>query len=56
MTICEDYADLVERNYGQPTVVFDGYLNGPITKDATYQRRTKGITVAETKFNGQTPI
>ena len=56
MTICEDYANHVDRNYGQPIVVFDGYLNGPSTNDVTHQRRTKGIPVSETKFNGQTPI
>ena len=56
MSICKDYEQLVGRNYGQPTVVFDGYLNGPATKDVTHQRRTKGISGAETKFNGQTPI
>ena len=26
---------IMKRHYGEPIVVFDGYLNGPSTKDTT---------------------
>jgi len=38
--ICSLYVQYVERRYGKATVVFDGYENGPSTKDGTHQRRT----------------
>ena len=41
--ICENCVNLVVRNYGQPHIVFDGYNNGPTTKDTTHLRRTKGV-------------
>lgn len=41
--ICQRYIDSVERKYSKAIVVFDGYASGPDTKDATHQRRTKGI-------------
>ncbi|KAK6167175.1 hypothetical protein SNE40_021270 [Patella caerulea] len=36
------YVDLVKQNVG-PVVVFDGYGNGPSTKDGAHQRRTRGV-------------
>ena len=37
--IAESYADFTVRHYGQATVVFDGYGEGPSMKDNTNQRR-----------------
>ena len=36
--IAESYADFTVRHYGQATVVFDGYSEGPSVKDNTHQR------------------
>ena len=38
--IYSDYVQYVIQRYGKATVVFDGYQNGPSTKDCTHQRRT----------------
>ena len=43
--IAESYADFTVRHYGQATVVFDGYGEGPSIKDNTHQRRGKTCTV-----------
>ena len=53
-SICEDYVNLVVRNYGLPHIVFDGYNNGPTTKDITHARRTKGIVGTRVIFDGRT--
>ena len=37
--IINSYKDLVLRSYNKCTVVFDGYSNGPSTKDMTHRRR-----------------
>ena len=44
-SICESYVQYIERHFGKyVTVVFDGYQDGPSTKDPTHQRRrTKGV-------------
>ncbi len=44
-SICESYVHYVERHFGkQVAVVFDGYQDGPSTKDPTHlRRRTKGV-------------
>ena len=55
-TICEGYTNLIDRNYGTPIVVFDGYVAGPTTKDATHDRRAKGIKGTKVNFNGTTPF
>ena len=34
------YVQYVHRHYNHAVVVFDGYANGPSTKDETHQRRT----------------
>ena len=39
-SICNLYAEFISSKY--TTVVFDGYLNGPTTKDCTHLRRTHG--------------
>ena len=39
--IAESYADFTVRHYGQATVVFDGYDEGPSIKDNMHQRRGK---------------
>ncbi len=40
------YVDLVKQSSG-PVGVFDGYLQGPSTKDSTHQRRTKWLVGAK---------
>ena len=53
-SICENYVNLVVRNYGLPHIVFDGYNNGPTTKDITHARRTKGVVGTRVIFDGRT--
>lgn len=48
--ICQQYVFYVEKHYNQSMVVFDGYLQGPSTKDATQQRRTRGNVGTATLF------
>ena len=56
--IADSYASFVSRNYKNATVIFDGYLSGPSTKDNTHIRRTaKGESkqinfTPEMKFSG----
>ncbi|CAG2194071.1 unnamed protein product [Mytilus edulis] len=54
--ICQRYIDSVERKYSKAIVVFDGYASGPDTKDATHQRRTKGIIGTKVSFTDRTPF
>ena len=56
--IAESYGDFTVRNYGQATVVFDGYGEGPSIKDNTHLRRGKNLHpvisfTAETEFSGK---
>ena len=56
--IAESYADFTVRHYGQATLVFDGYGEGPSIKDNTHQRRGQKIHpivsfTAETEFSGK---
>ena len=56
--IAQSYVDFTVRNYGLPTVVFDGYEGGPSIKDNTHQRRGHNIHpvvkfTAETEFSGK---
>ena len=44
--IASTYAKFVEKHYENATVVFDGYLTGPSTKDNTHARRS---TLSESK-------
>ena len=41
----------VTQRYGQVTVVFDGYEEGPSTKDCAHQRRS-GVSGPSVKFDG----
>ena len=54
--ICLQYAALVEKKYGPAHVVFDGYVNGPSTKDVTHERRSKGARGTTIIFNENTPF
>jgi hypothetical protein len=40
-TIIESYAEFTVRDYGQGSVVFDGYGTGDSIKDNTQQRKRK---------------
>jgi len=57
--IADDYASFTVKHYGKATIVFDGYIGGPNTKDITHQRRRKNrtsnkVNIAEgTKFVGK---
>ena len=42
--LAEMYSNFVIRVYGKGIVVFDGYINGPSTKDMTHLRRTNGCS------------
>ncbi|CAG2250735.1 unnamed protein product [Mytilus edulis] len=53
--IADLYVDHVCRKYNTAIVVFDGYENGPSTKDPTHQRRTKGIVGTKVLFKEDTP-
>ena len=37
--ICKDYVNYVLSHYGKAMIVFDGYPEGPTTKDVAHQRR-----------------
>ena len=50
--ICQQYIRYVDSHYGRPTVVFDGYLSGPSTKDPTQQRRAGILVGATVQFSG----
>lgn len=49
-TICDLYIKYVKQKYGNATIVFDGYQDGPSTKDAAHQRRTTGKNARQVKF------
>ena len=50
-SLCKRYVDFVKQNVG-PVVVFDGYGNGPSTKDSS-DSRTKGIVGSKIRgFSG----
>ena len=47
------YVDYVKQKYGNsPTIVFDGYGEGPSTKDSAHLRRSGGFVAVEVKFLG----
>ena len=54
-SICNLYAEFISSRYTNVTVVFDGYPNGPTTKDCTHLRRTHGKGSAKVKFSVNTP-
>ena len=41
--LCILYCDYLKRKYGNPTIVFDGYISGASINDATHPRRNKKI-------------
>ena len=50
--ICSRYVQHVTDKYRSPVIVFDGYQNGPSTKDITHCRRAKSGIAAEVRFTG----
>ncbi|GFR73643.1 hypothetical protein ElyMa_003872300 [Elysia marginata] len=50
-SIGHTYLEYAKRMYGKPRIVFDGYINGPSTKDATHLRRSCGVVGPTIKFN-----
>ena len=46
------YVQYVTDKYRSPLIVFDGYQNGPSTKDITHCRRAKSGIAAEVHFTG----
>ena len=46
--ICQAYVKYVTSHYGRAVVVFDGYHEGPSTKEATHRRRSLKHTVTAT--------
>ena len=50
--ICSRYVTYVINKYGSATVVFDGYGNGPSTKDMTHSKRVRSGIGAEVHFTG----
>jgi len=50
--IASSYVQFTLRNYGQATVVFDGYPDAPSTKDNMHRRRCRGASYqAEVQVN-----
>ncbi|GFO36678.1 hypothetical protein PoB_006318300 [Plakobranchus ocellatus] len=49
--IGQTYVEYVQRRYMKPRVVFDGYNDGPSTKDATHLRRSCGVVGLAIRFN-----
>ena len=49
--IFSSYADFVQRLYGSPIIVFDGYKCGPTTKDIAHLRRTAGAFSTDSNFS-----
>jgi hypothetical protein len=49
--IIKQYASYVRHKYGISTIVFDGYLNGPSTKEHEHVRRGKFIS-ADVQLRG----
>ena len=54
--ICEQYYQYLAQKYSSTTVVFDGYSNGPSTKDITHVRRNMGIVGTPVRFTNDTPF
>ena len=48
------YVDYVNQRYQRCTMVFDGYEEGPTTKDPTHQRRSGGSVGPVVNFTFQT--
>lgn len=50
--ICQNYTRYVASHYDKPTVIFDGYVDGPSTKDPTQHRRTGSHVAPTVQFSG----
>ena len=50
--ICQQYVRYGASHYGSPTIVFDGYSDGPSTKDSTQHRRSRTYVGATVLFSG----
>ncbi|MCG8032824.1 MAG: hypothetical protein JAZ03_11705 [Candidatus Thiodiazotropha taylori] len=50
------YVDYVNRKYRNAAVVFDGYEDGPSTKDATHLRRTGASVGPKVNFSSDMVI
>ena len=55
INICQVYIDYVKHNFADATVVFDGYPEGPSTKDVTHMRRNKGQRSTDIIFTESMP-
>lgn len=54
--ISKMYSRYVASKFSNCMVVFDGYSNGPTTKDVAHIRRSKGLTGRDVFFNENTPF
>ena len=50
--ICQQYCRYVGNLYGTPVIVFDGYQDGPSTKDAAQRRRASVNVGATVELSG----
>jgi len=55
-SICDQYYQYLFQKYSNTTVVFDGYKNGPSTKDITHVRRNNGNVGTPVRFTLETPF
>jgi hypothetical protein len=53
--IIQTYLNYVQKHYPSATVVFDGYPDGPTTKDVAHIRRTNGINPLKVDFSEDMP-
>ena len=54
--ICDMYIKYVDKHYPNAIVVFDGYIQGPSTKDMTHIRRAKGTVGPRVSFVATMPF
>ena len=50
--VCQMYATHVKERYGTAVLVFDGYTDGPSTKDAIHLIRTRTCSGVTVHFTG----
>lgn len=50
--LCQNYTRYVVSYHGQPAVIFDGYVDGPSTKDPIQRRRTGSHGAPTVQFSG----
>ncbi|GFO49179.1 hypothetical protein PoB_007568400 [Plakobranchus ocellatus] len=51
VAVGQTYVEYVQRMYMKPRIVFDGYNDGPSTKNATHLRRSCGVVAPTVRFN-----